>query len=107
MGIPQFGMSCPTSTVLRQRSKRFAQTFDTCVGCLSMPRPDSKFLRLAIYWVARLVLWSGGDRPGRMKRLDREKDIEFDFHERLYFRCRRDWMKQEGWFKPASIPFPD
>jgi len=61
--------------------------------------------RLVGYWTNR-VLWLGNCRPPRMLQRGREVDAELPAHEKLYMRCRREWVEDKT-IKPAYIHFPD
>lgn len=66
-----------------------------------------RFLRRAGYQMKLWFLWRGRHRPSRMYRNGRPADALFLSAERLFFRCKAEWVDEGGRIKSAYIRFPD
>ena len=67
-----------------------------------------RIYRHVAYLICRYLIWGGKYRPSRMFSRGRDPDVIFSTDETLYFRCKRDWLDNNGQkIKPANIPFPN
>lgn len=72
-----------------------------------MPLWLRRLVRVTWYWSARILLWGGDWRPRRMYRNERDVDLKFLDREKLFIRCKRDWLDPNNRVKAANIHFPD
>ena len=63
--------------------------------------------RRAAYRLKKSLLWRGQHRPARMFRNSRPVDPGFATTERLFLRCTRDMIDENGRMKVSAVAFPN